>query len=111
PGRRPRTPPPCRGPGGVAACQGTWPRPGFPKAMPALWQCSSHHLDFGLERAGSLDRLEYGDHVARADAEGIEPFDQLLQADARVDDREPVALFVVNGHLAARYRHGRAAIG
>ena len=41
---------------------------------------SSDHLDFGLQRARRLDRLQDGDDVARADAQRVQPVDQLLQA-------------------------------
>ena len=40
---------------------------------------SSHHHDFGLQRAGRLDRLQDADQVAGSDAERIEAGDQLLQ--------------------------------
>src|SRR3954471_15073168 len=43
---------------------------------------SSHHLDFGLDRAGRLDRLQDRDQIARADAERVEAVDELLQRHA-----------------------------
>src|SRR3979490_839175 len=38
----------------------------------------SHHLDVGLDGAVRLHCLQDGDHVERADAERVEPVDQLL---------------------------------
>src|SRR3954454_6652802 len=38
----------------------------------------SHHLDIGLDGAGSLDGLQDRDHVARPDAERVQSIDKLL---------------------------------
>src|SRR3546814_2803269 len=49
---------------------------------------ASHHLQFGLHRAGGLDRLQDGDHVARADTEGVQAVDQFAQRDTAGQDAE-----------------------
>src|SRR4051812_4136742 len=41
--------------------------------------CMLHHLDIGLQCARGLDGLQNGDDVARADAQGIQARDQILQ--------------------------------
>src|SRR3982074_1585862 len=53
------------------------------RALALAWSAGivpiSHPLDVGLDGAVRLHRLQDGDHVERADAERVEPVDQLLQ--------------------------------
>src|SRR5262245_32701724 len=79
-----------------------------PRYQPGWRPHPSHHLDISLDGAHSLDRLQDGNHVARADAERIEPVHHLLQRHAFVDERELLAV-LLHAHPGARHDPGLAA--
>ncbi len=68
-----------------------------------------HQLDFCLQRAGGLDGLQDGDHVTRADTQGVQAFNQILQADALRDHGHFITLAGVNLNVAA-WNHGGGAL-
>src|ERR1051326_8340016 len=70
--------------------------------MAAAGGVMSHHLDVRLDGAGGFDRLEDRDHVARPDAQRIEPVDQLLERHALAHHGELAPFFL---HADARARH------
>src|SRR5262245_12063749 len=71
----------------VSEARPVWPASGDTLAI-------LHHLDVGLDGAGGLDRLQDRDHVERANAECVEPVDQLLQRHAFLDHCELLAVLL-----------------
>ena len=47
--------------------------------------CASHYFQIRVERARALDGLQHRDQILRGNAEGVQPTNQLSQADAALE--------------------------
>ena len=59
----------------------------------------------------ALMACRIANHVAWSDAQGVQPFDEVLKTDARIDDREAFILAGIHIDLRARHDGGGAGFG
>lgn len=65
---------------------------------------SSDNLQISVQCASSLDALQDGNDLLRADADGIQPIDKLVQADLATDHGE-AGIFLLNLNIGGRHDH------